>query len=154
MTPEEAEFVDRMGLLMEGFGGSRTMGRMYGRLMICDPPHQSLTELAAALGVSKASTSTAARQLQEGGVIERFPTPDRQHRYRLTPGGWTQVLRAQFAVVAHGLQVLEFGLSVVGDDRADARARLEESRDFLTFVERESNDLIRRWEDYRKEIRG
>ena len=38
MSPEEAEFVDRLGLFMEMLGGSRTMGRVYGWLLICDPP--------------------------------------------------------------------------------------------------------------------
>ena len=45
MSPEEAEFVDRMGLFFELSGGSRTMGRVYGWLLICDPPRQSLTQL-------------------------------------------------------------------------------------------------------------
>ena len=74
MSPEEAEFVDRLGLFMEMLGGPRTMGRIYGWLLICDPPQQSLTELAHTLSVSKASVSTVARQLQEGGMIERLPS--------------------------------------------------------------------------------
>ena len=40
MSPEEAEFVDRLGLFMEMLGGPRTMGRIYGWLLICDPPQQ------------------------------------------------------------------------------------------------------------------
>ena len=67
MSPEEAEFVDRLGLFMEMLGGPRTMGRVYGWLLICDPAQQSLTELAKTLAVSKASVSTVARQLQEAG---------------------------------------------------------------------------------------
>ena len=38
VSPEETEFVDRFGLFMEMLGGPRTMGRIYGRLLICDPP--------------------------------------------------------------------------------------------------------------------
>ena len=74
MSPDEAEFVDRMGLFFETLGAGRTMGRVYGWLMICDPPQQSLSGLAATLSVSKASISTVARQLQEGGMIERLPS--------------------------------------------------------------------------------
>jgi DNA-binding MarR family transcriptional regulator len=153
MSPEEGEFVDRMGLFMERVGGPRTMGRVYGWLMICDPPHQSLTELATALGVSKASVSTTARLLQEAGMIERFPAPNRQHRYRITPGGWTQVLRTQLAGVRMGLETLEYGLSVISADRPEQRARLEDSRDFFLFGEFDANQLIRRWEEYRSRDR-
>lgn len=151
MTPEESDFVDRMGLLMERLGGPRTMGRIYGWLMICDPPHQSITELAGELAVSKASVSTTARLLQDGGMIERFPTADRQHRYRVTPGGWTQVLRVQLAGVRVGVETLEYGLSVLGDDRAEQRARLEETRDFFAFIDADSRDFIRRWERHREQ---
>ena len=89
MLPEESEFVARMGLFFEMTGGPRTMGRLYGWLLICDPPQQSLSELTTALSVSKASVSTVARQLQDSGMIERLPSPSRQHHYRVTPGGFT-----------------------------------------------------------------
>ncbi|GAA2852700.1 hypothetical protein GCM10010517_10440 [Streptosporangium fragile] len=154
MSPKESEFVDRMGLVIERLGGPRTMGRIYGWLMICDPPHQSLTELATALGVSKASISTVARQLQEAGMIERFPAPNRQHRYRITPGGWARVLRVQLAGVRMGLETIEFGLSALGADRPEQRALLEDSRDFFTFIESDANELTRRWERYRNTAHG
>ncbi|GII86092.1 hypothetical protein Ssi03_40820 [Sphaerisporangium siamense] len=153
MSDGEAEFVDRMGLFMERVGGGRTMGRLYGWLMICDPPHQSLTELAAALEVSKASVSTIARQLQTAGMIERVPARDREHRYRITSGGWTQVLRIQLEGVRTGLETIEFGLSIVGD-RPERRTRLEDSREFFLFGEFDTDALIRRWEEYRTRDRG
>ena len=97
MSPEETEFVDRFGLFMEMLGGPRTMGRVYGWLLICDPPQQSLTELAQTLSVSKASVSTVARQLQQAGMIERLPSSSRQHLYRVTPGGFASVLGTQLS---------------------------------------------------------
>src|SRR6516165_10142221 len=116
MSLDEAEFVDRMGLFFETIGATRTMGRLYGWLMICDPPQQSLTELAATLSVSKASASTVARQLQEGGMVERLPSAARQHRYRITPGGFTHVLNVQLTLMGSGIQAADFGLQLLGDD--------------------------------------
>ncbi|MEV0391362.1 hypothetical protein [Nonomuraea sp. NPDC050643] len=150
MDPRESEFVDRMGLIMERFGGTRTMGRLYAWLMICDPPYQSLTDLATRLGVSKTAISTAARQLESGSMIEHVPTPHRQHRYRVVPGGWEQVLRDQLSRIRPVLETADFGLSVVGDDRADARARLEEFRAFFVFLERDADELLQRWRDFRR----
>src|ERR1700737_1613219 len=117
MSPDESEFVDRMGLFFELLGGPRTMGRVYGWLLICDPPQQSLTQLAEALSVSKASVSTVARQLREGGMVERLPSPNRQHLYRVTPGGFTSVLDTQLSLMRLGIEAAEFGLSVLGEDR-------------------------------------
>jgi DNA-binding transcriptional regulator GbsR (MarR family) len=150
VTPEVASFVDRMGLFFEMTGGPRTMGRVYGWLLICDPPQQSLTQLATALSVSKASVSTVARQLQEGGLIERLPSATRQHLYRVTPGGFTTVLNVQLSRMQMGIDAAEFGLSLLDEDRKEQRERLEDFRDFCQFSTQDyRNEFMQRWIDYR-----
>ncbi|MCI2422456.1 MarR family transcriptional regulator [Saccharopolyspora sp. K220] len=150
MSPDEAEFVDRIGLFMETVGGPRTMGRIYGWLMICDPPQQSLTELAAELGASKASISTMIRPMQEGGLVERLPSSTRQHQYRIAPGGFTHLLQVQLVRMGAGVEAAEFGLSVIGDDRPQQRERLEDLRDFCRFTATDARDeMMQRWTDYR-----
>ena len=150
MSPEEAEFVDRLGLFMEMLGGPSTMGRVYGWLLICDPPQQSLTELARTLSISKASASTVARQLHEGGMIERLPSSTRQHLYRVTPGGFASVLDTQLSRMRLGIDAADFGLSLLDDDRTDQRERLEDFRDFCEFSAQDYRDeLMQRWLDYR-----
>ncbi|WP_317160921.1 GbsR/MarR family transcriptional regulator [[Mycobacterium] appelbergii] len=150
MSPEESEFVARVGLFMEMLGGSRTMGRVYGWLMISEPPHQSLSELADTLAVSKASVSTVARQLQEGGMIERLPSSNRQHLYRVVPGGFTSVLNAQLARMKMGIDVADYGLSLLDETKTEQRGRLEDLRDFCEFSTTTYHDeLIRLWTDYR-----
>jgi len=150
MSPEEAEFVDRLGLFMEMLGGPRTMGRVYGWLLICDPPQQSLTELAKTLAVSKASVSTVARQLQEGGMIERLPSSTRQHVYRVTPGGFASVLNTQLSRMRLGIDAANFGLALLDQDRVRQRELLEDFRDFCEFSAQDYRDeLMQRWMDYR-----
>jgi hypothetical protein len=150
MSPEEAEFVDRLGLFFEFLGASRTMGRVYGWLLICDPPQQSLTQLAEVLSVSKASVSTVARQLREGGMVERLPSPTRQHLYQVTLGGFTSVMGTQLSRMQLGFEAAEFGLSVLGEDRAEQRERIEDFRDFCQFCTQGYRDeFMRMWIDYR-----
>lgn len=154
MEPRDSEFVDRMGLVMERLGGTRTMGRLYAWLMICDPPQRSLGDLAADLGVSKTAVSTVARQLEAGGMVERVPAAGREHLYRLVGGGWTQVMRVQFDSLRLSLAALEFGLTVVGDDRPEQRARLAETRDFFAFTVKDAEGFLQRWQEYRERERG
>ncbi|WP_020496578.1 GbsR/MarR family transcriptional regulator [Sciscionella marina] len=150
MTPEEAELVDRIGLFMETVGAPRTIGRIYGWLMVCDPPEQSLTELATALRVSKASISTMIRPMQEGELVERLPSASREHYYRVVPGGFTQLLQVQLTRMHAGAEAAEFGLSVLGEQRTQQRERLADLRDFCRFAATEiGDDLMRRWADYR-----
>jgi DNA-binding MarR family transcriptional regulator len=154
-SPQEREFVGRMGLFFDMLGGTRTMGSIYGWLMICEPAHQSITELAAALGVSKASISTVIRQLEQAQMVERVPTHgSRQHHYQLKPGGWGQILRSRVTRLRPGADAAEYGLSVIPEGRPEQRERLHELRDFFVFVESEfGEELVRRWEEYRKRAR-
>ncbi len=150
MNLSEIEFVDRMGLIMERLGGTRTMGRLHAWLMICDPPDRSLTDLAAELGVSKTAVSTVARQLELSGMVERVPTSTREHRYRIAGGGWEQVMRVQLAILKQSLDTLDFGLSILGDDRPGQRGRLEDTREFFAFVLQDSDEMFERWKEYRE----
>jgi len=118
--------------------------------LTCDPPRQSLSELARTLSISKASASTVARQLHEGGMIERLPSSTRQHLYRVTPGGFASVLDTQLSRIRLGIDAANFGLSLLDDDRTDQRERLEDFRDFCEFSAQDYRDeLMQRWLDYR-----
>lgn len=155
-SPGEREFIERMGLFFELIGASRMMGRIYGWLMISPEPQQSITELATALRASKASISTVIRQLELGQLVERVPVPgSRQHHYRLSSGGWAQILRSRVARLRPGIEAAEFGLSIVGEDRPQQRERLYELRDFFDFVGVEYGDeSVRRWEAYAQRARA
>lgn len=150
MNPSESEFVDRMGLVMERLGTTRTMGRLWGWLMICDPPHQSLTDLATALGVSKTAVSTVSRQLETAGMIERVPTSARGHHYRLVGGGWAYAIKVQLKAMQLSLDTLDFGLSVVDEARTTQRAQVAETREFFAFILHDADEMLHRWEEYRK----
>jgi DNA-binding transcriptional regulator GbsR (MarR family) len=154
-TPEELEFAERIGLFFEMMGSQRTAGRIYGWLMVCDPPHHSIAELASALGVSKASISTLGRQLEQAQLIERVPVAHtRQHHYQVRPGGWAQILRARVARLKPAADAAEYGLSVIGEDRPEQRERVQELRDFMTFAQQQyGEDHVRHWEEYRKRAR-
>lgn len=83
-------------------------------------------------------------------MIERLPAPTRQHRYRITPGGFTQVMRVQLARMGEGIATAELGLSLLDGRSPSRRARLEDFRNFCEFSARDAQtDFLRRWEEYR-----
>ena len=80
------EFVEQVGVFFEAEGFSRTAGRIFGRLLLSEGS-LSLDQLAADLGVSKASVSTETRMLERRGVLERTGhAGDRRVYYRVAPG--------------------------------------------------------------------
>jgi len=81
LTGAAEQFVERMGLLWEGQGLPRIAGRMLGFLTLQGEP-ATLDEIAAALGVSKASVSVDARRLERLGLVDRVSRPgDRRDYY-------------------------------------------------------------------------
>ncbi|MFC5835420.1 GbsR/MarR family transcriptional regulator [Nonomuraea insulae] len=151
-TDDESDYLERFGLFFEMAGGNRTAGRMFGWLLISEPPDQSITELAEVLQVSKASVSTVIRQLQQAGFVERVPAPGtRQHRYQVKADGWLQIAQSRIGFLSAGRDLSQLGLKIIGDDPARGE-RLGEFADFLAFMEKEYGDeLVRRWQRYREE---
>src|SRR5688572_9312525 len=99
-----------MALFFEQLGGTRTMGLIYGWLAICEPAHQSISEMAGALRVSKASISTVVRQLEQAQMVERVHVPGtRQHHYKIRTGGWTQIMQARVGRLGPGADAAEYG---------------------------------------------
>jgi DNA-binding transcriptional ArsR family regulator len=142
-------FAEEFGLLGETMGMPRMNGRLLGWMLICDPPRQSLGDIARNLGVSRASVSTATRLLRANGLLRRAAEPGRRaYAFELEPGVFEQ-LPADVMFGALRRQ-LERGLAILGDETDPRAARLREARDFYAFVEREIPLLIDRYRASRR----
>lgn len=86
-------FIDRLGMQAEADGLPRIAGRLFGVLLLSSEP-RCLDDLAAELGVSKASVSTDCRRLLERGIVERVTRAgDRRDFYQLAPDFFTEIIR-------------------------------------------------------------
>ena len=150
ITQEQRELIEEFGLLYEQMGSTRMCGRVSGWLLLCDPPVQSLTEIADVLGVSKAAVSSAARLLLQNHVVERVGEPgQRGDFYRALPVDANRVLPLDHV---HRLsRLLRRGLaSVAGHDQTQSNYVL--MRDLLeltTFLEAELPAMLARWREHR-----
>lgn len=150
-TEDERGFCEQFGVYTQMTGDSRITGLITGWLLICQPAHQSITELSEALDISKASVSTVIRQMQQRQTVERYAVAGtRQHYYRLTGGGnWARILRARWMFVTAGRNLAEQGIDMLTKNSTPSD-RLTEYADFLAFMDQEIGDkLIDRWERYR-----
>ena len=141
---ENRRFAEEMGVMGERLGMPPMVARVLGWLLICDPPAQSLGEMAAALGVSRASISIATRLLAGPGLIRRTAVPGaRGYHFEIQSGAFTQLTgREQFALL-HAQ--LDRGLAILPDPDGPLAGRLREARDFYAFVEREIPLLVERF---------
>ena len=144
----EKNFVEEVGIVFEQTGLPRMAGRIFGRLLISNPPHQSTDQLAEALIASKGSISTMARLLIQIGLIERLSLPgERLNYFRLRHDALRHMLK-------HGVedeikmfrQLAEHGLELLASETSLTIKWLEEMRDKYAFFEREFPTLLERWE--------
>src|SRR5690242_19450387 len=92
MDRTQQMFIGRMGHAAETNGLSPIAGRLFAMLLLSEAP-RSLDDIAAGLGVSKASVSTEARRLVERGVVERTRRAgDRRDYYELAPDFFAQIV--------------------------------------------------------------
>lgn len=139
-------FIETVGEFFSRLGHQRIAGRLLGWLLICDPPHQSATDLADAIGASKGSISINLRLLIASDLVERIGVPgERRAFYRLRPTAWTQDLNSKVAQLTELRRIAESGLDVLADAPPERRKRLEGMRALYEFMEREFPVLIEKW---------
>ena len=147
VTNGDLRFADEMGLLLNAQGFPRIAGRVWGWLLVCDPAEQSLNDLTAALDISKASASTAARLLLHVGVAERALGRGARRDYiRVSEDAGVGMFRQRAAFAAELRRTTERGLDLLQGTPAARRARLERMRRLAAFLEREMARLLEQFE--------
>jgi DNA-binding transcriptional regulator GbsR (MarR family) len=155
MTPGESQFVEEMGQVLASYGMTPMAGRMWGWLLICDPPEQTAADLAEALRASRGAISGTARILAGAGFIRRTTKPgDRREWFNAEPEALESFLRNAGRVYAQIRRIAERGLDAIADRPPEVRARLEEMRDLLGFIEQELPGIVDRFLAERNEARN
>jgi DNA-binding transcriptional regulator GbsR (MarR family) len=144
---EQQHFIEEVGLLFEMVGLPRMAGRIFGWLLISDPPHQSPAELAQVLQASKGSISTMTRLLVQMGLIERISLPgERRDYFRIRLNAWSELTQRRLTQITAFRQIADRGLTLLSEKAPHLRQRLEEMRDMHAFLEQEMPRLFQRWE--------
>lgn len=144
---KKREFAERYSLLFEQFGMPRVSGRIFGWLLVCDPPHQSAEDLLDNIGGSRSSISTMTRLLHQMRLIERVAVPgDRKRYWRIRPGMWTDLVRARTEALYSIRDLAKEGLAILEDEPRFNRLRLEEMHGMYSYFLRELPGMIEQWE--------
>jgi DNA-binding transcriptional regulator GbsR (MarR family) len=141
-----ARFVERMGLLTEADGLPRIAGRIFGFLLI-QPGECSLDDMAAALGVSKASISTDTRRLEQLGFLERTSRPgDRRDYYAISRDVVPRSLEVRLERMRRFHELLDEARSIPTRSTA-VRQRLDDLETAHLHMVEAVVDLLQLWKD-------
>jgi DNA-binding transcriptional regulator GbsR (MarR family) len=138
-------FVDEMGLTTEADGLTRIAGRLFGQLLLAAEP-QSLDDIAAALGVSKASISTEARHLLDKGVVERTSKRgDRRDYYGIAPDFFESLMRYRVERWRKLRDLVAELQEAHPRQSAPVRARLEYMEEVYEYMTGHLDDALADW---------
>ena len=144
---QKAAYIEEVGLFMESFGLPRMWGRVFGALLVADPPGQTAEQLAETLQASRGSNSTATPMLEQSGLIDRISKPgERKDYFRNRPGAWVEATRKRVTAMTTFRQLAEKGLNIVGSDDPEVLRGLVEMRDYFTYWEKAYPEAIEKWE--------
>ncbi|MBM0741904.1 MarR family transcriptional regulator [Phormidium sp. CLA17] len=150
-TEDHFQFIEEVGLSFESVSLPRMAGRVFGWLLISNPPHQSPAELADILQASKGSISTMTRLLVQLSLIERISLPrQRRDYFRIKPNAWVELSKQRLAQITAFRKLAEQGLKLMEQDDPLLLQRLEEMRDVHAFWEQELPLMSQRWEQHKQ----
>lgn len=146
LVEPERQFAEEMAVTFERFGFPRGAGRLLGWLLICEPARQSTSDIVAALGLSKASVSTAVRLLESYGLLTRAVVfGDRNDYYELRPDAFESA-HSQLGTFQVFIALMDRGLAAIQDVDGPRAARLRETAAFYRFLEREWPAMVQRFQ--------
>jgi DNA-binding MarR family transcriptional regulator len=145
-TDTEITFADHMGRFYASrFAFPPMVGRLIGYLAVCDPPEQSIGELADALLASRSAITNAVKSLETMRLIRRTrQAGERMDRVRLDPTS-QQAMGLDTTEYEEMKELVLEGLDVVGDAPVERRALLLEWAAFTDFIIEQVKRMQQEW---------
>lgn len=149
MYKSKKEFVEDFSMKIEDFGHPRIYGQILGWLLICEPAHQSFSDLTDNLGISKASVSNTTRILLERELIEKVRLEgERQIYFKLKEGSLADFMEKQLRLTLDLESITSKGLEFAKKQNNIDTDRLQKANDFHRFLAEQTKGLIQK---YKKE---
>lgn len=154
-TESELAFADQVGrFFARQYGLPPVAGRVFGWLLICDPPEQTAAEIAKALQTSRSAVGSAIASMEnQEQVVRTRAAGERADRVSFHPDAAVRGLEsrdeygAMLALARHGLEVL-------GDAPPSRRARLLEVVAFYEFLLERMPAVAAEWRVRRDALRA
>jgi len=152
---EQLIFADHVGrFYARQYAFPPMAGRLLGYLFVCDPPQQTIDELAEALLASRSAIAGAVKLLEGYQVARRTRVAgERMDRVSLDPAS-QQPQNFDSAVHIEHAALFREGLALLADAPPERRAPLEEMVALAEFLGERLPELRDEWRTYRDQLRS
>jgi hypothetical protein len=152
-TDAEVTFADHMGrFYARRYAFPPMVGRLLGYLAVCDPPEQSIAELADALLASRSAISGAVNVLETIHVVQRTRLAgERMDRVRIDMSS-PQSMGLDNSEYQELAELAREGLEVLRGAPAERRMVLLEMSAFAQFLVEQMPKLDQEWKRRRAKL--
>jgi DNA-binding MarR family transcriptional regulator len=152
-TDAEITFADHMGrFYARRYSFPPMVGRLLGYLAVCDPPEQSIGELAEALLASRSAIAGAVKVLETTHSVRRTRAAgDRMDRVRIDLSS-PQSLGMDISEYQELADLAAEGLEVLRDAPVERRAVLLETSAFAEFLLEQMPRMQQDWQSRRRAL--
>jgi DNA-binding MarR family transcriptional regulator len=152
-TDEEITFADHAGrFYARRYGMAPMVGRLLGYLAVCDPPEQSITELAEALLASRSAIAGAVATLETLGLIRRSRAAgERMDRVRIDMSS-RRATGFEISEYQEQGELAREGLRLLADASPERRAIVLEWAAFADFLVARLPVLEKEWNEHRESL--
>lgn len=149
MNPGEEEdlFIEKFSQLFQAYTMFPPVaGRIFGYLLICDPPYKTASQLVERLSIAKSTVSTIMRPMIQVGFMEEFTLPgERSRMYRIRETGWEELFLKKISGLSEIRMLLEDGRKILKGKPHTLSKRIDEMHSMYAFFEREIPPLVEHW---------
>lgn len=152
-TDAEITFADHMGrFYARRYAFPPMVGRLHGYLAVCDPPEQSIGELADALLASRSAIAGAVKALETMGSIRRWRAAgERMDRVQIDLSS-PESMGMAIAEYEELLELGQEGLEVLSGAPMERKAVLLEITAFAEFLVERMPVLAEEWNARREAL--
>lgn len=120
MTPDQLRFIDDMVVLMQPWGMTPAVSRIYGYLLLQEQP-ASLDQICTEIGISKSTASVAARQLEVSKLVRRHSERGSKRALYSVAEGGLAAIHAQVTMLGELGDLLQRNLATTNGEAAASR---------------------------------
>jgi DNA-binding transcriptional regulator GbsR (MarR family) len=147
-----ARFVEDFASVTIDSGVPRMPARVFACLMVADGGRLTAAELAERLQASAAAISGAVRYLMQVRLVTRTREPgSRRDHYVVEHEVLYRATLGRDGLLLRWIDRIDEGVALLGPG-TEAAGRLEEMREFLSFLLQEMSMMLERWEDHRRSL--
>jgi hypothetical protein len=150
-TEAELSYADHAGsFYAREYGFPPVTGRVLGYLAVCDPPAQTIADLAEALLASRSAITGAVKQLEDTHAVRRTRAAgERVDRVSLNPAATLDPRGFDASIYKEQAELAREALALASGAAPERRAVLEEAADLYDFLGARLPEVLAEWHQRR-----